>query len=231
MFRQTNIKYSKSVSDFAQELPNLKYKEIVNNLRSIASKSDSQFETNSGRTLPPNSLHPQIYEKKKNKEVKNELFLKKLTKIVKSKSTLNIKDRAKKATKTNPMSSGEPPVLILCVDDDDDYVDDLDVVVERDEFDTIDNFLCPSPVNLDPYSFAECSVPKGVLVQRGFSLRKKLRKSVQLEVNDDTASVRDDLKNLCAESRKKSSRHNSIVPQVIILVLQIMYLNFHLFFK
>ena len=139
-----------------------------------------------------------------------DIFLKRLTKFMKSKSTSNMLNNSEIDDRTKLKSPAEPPVLILSLEEDPE-------TSERDAFHVVDEFMERAiPINLDPFSIAGPSRPKSVLVQSG-SVRNKCRKSVQLEVNEDTVSIREDLRNLFTESRKKSSRHNSIVPQVSAL--------------
>lgn len=201
------LKVSKSVTDFPQEVSKIKY-EVLNKYKPLSSKSDSDFE------IPDSKGHFKWTSKNlRSKENKidnfenEELFLKRLTKFMKSNSTSNMLNDSEVEDRNKLISPVEPPVLILSLDED-------QITIEREVLDIVDETMeRRSPTNLDPYSIAGPNQPKSVLVQTG-SVRNKLRKSVQLEVIDDTVSIREDLKNLFSESLKRSSRHNSIVPQV-----------------
>lgn len=106
-------------------------------------------------------------------------------------------------------ASREVPVVILCISEDDEEID------VKSNFDVFSSGS-KSPINLDSFAVTCSTTPKSVLVQSGIN-RNKSRKSVQLECNDDNVSFRDDLKTLYSDTRKKSSRHNSIVPQVRLI--------------
>lgn len=206
------LKVSKSVTDFPQEVSKIKY-EFVNRYKPLSSKSDSDFE------IPDREGHFKRTSKNiRSKENKidnfdnEDIFLKRLTKFMRSNSTSNLLNNSEAEDRNKLIVPVEPPVFILSLDEDQGTsakgaLNTADEATER-----------RSPTNLDPYSIAGPNQPKSVLVQSG-SVRTKVRKSVQLEVIDDTVSIREDLKNLFEESKKRSSRHNSIVPQVSTVLL------------
>lgn len=201
------LKVSKSVTDFPQEVSKIKY-EFLNKYKPLSSKSDSDFEIpDSKGHFKRTSKNICLKENKIDNSENEDIFLKRLTKFMKSNSTSNMLNNSEDEDRNKLITPAEPPVLILSLDED-------QITIEKDALDAVDEATeRRSPTNLGPYSIAGPNQPKSVLVQSG-SVRTKIRKSVQLEVIDDTLSIREDLKNLFSESLKRSSRHNSIVPQV-----------------
>lgn len=206
------LRVSKSVTDFPQEVSKIKY-EYLNKYKPLSSKSDSDFEIpDSKGHFKRTSKNIPSKENKIDNSENEDIFLKRLTKFMKSNSTSNMLNNSEAEDRNKLITPVKPPVLILSIDED-------QITIEKDTLNAVDEGTDRrSPTNLDPYSIAGPHQPRSVLVQSG-SVRNKVRKSVQLEEIDDTLSIREDLKKLFSESLKRSSRHNSIVPQVSTVFL------------
>lgn len=199
------LRVSKSVTDFPQEVSKIKY-DFLNKYKPLSSKSDSDFE------IPGTSKNIRSKENKIDNSENEDIFLKRLTKFMKSNSTSNMLNNSEAEDRNKLITPVKPPVLILSIDED-------QITIEKDTLNAVDEGTeRRSPTNLDPYTIAGPNQRRSALVQSG-SVRNKLRKSVQLEEIDDTLSIREDLKKLFSESLKRSSRHNSIVPQVSTIFL------------